>query len=300
MVEKCEGPPALIEVAVKPLSEAEQEKLHAALAEMAAEDPSFGFCTDREAGQTVVQGVSELQLDHKIDLLKLVYGVHPNFGAPQVAYRETIGQLCQIDYTHKKRTGGTGQFARVRIQFIPGEPESGFVFESRIVGGSVPEEFIPGVEKGLESARQSGLLAGFPVTDFTAILVDGAFHDVDSSELTFEIAARAAFNELRNKGAPRLLEPIMKVELLTPDEYQGDVIADLNSRRGYNLGTGRQGDFNVVTALVPLANMFGYVGVVHHLFDGRVEFTMQYDHYERAPSSDPEPPEFPPAVGMRA
>ena len=283
ILEKMNFPAPVIEIAIEPKSKADQEKLGVALGKMVAEDPSFTVHTDQESGQTIMKGMGELHLDIKVDILKRTYKVEANIGAPQVAYRESLGKAVQIDYTHKKQTGGTGQFARVIINFAPGEPGSGFVFESKIVGGSVPKEFIPGVEKGLESVKDNGLLAGFPLIDFTATLVDGGFHDVDSSVLAFEIAARAAFKELREKGAPKLLEPIMKVEVLTPDEYLGDVIGDLNSRRGQIQGTDQRGNAQVVTAFVPLANMFGYIGNLRGMSQGRAQFTMQYDHYEAVP-----------------
>jgi len=276
-------PAPVIEIAIEPKSKADQEKLGVALGKMVAEDPSFTVHTDQESGQTIMKGMGELHLDIKVDILKRTYKVEANIGAPQVAYRESLGRACEIDYTHKKQTGGTGQFARIKLQFAPGEPGSGFKFESKVVGGSVPKEFIPGVEKGLESSKENGLLAGFPLIDFTATLVDGAYHDVDSSVLAFEIAARAAFKELREKGAPKLLEPIMKVEVLTPDEYLGDVIGDLNSRRGQIQGTDQRGNAQVVTAFVPLANMFGYIGNLRGMSQGRAQFTMQYDHYEAVP-----------------
>jgi elongation factor G len=283
ILEKMNFPAPVIEIAIEPKSKADQEKLGVALGKMVAEDPSFTVHTDQESGQTIMKGMGELHLDIKVDILKRTYKVEANIGAPQVAYRESLGRAVEIDYTHKKQTGGTGQFARVKIQFAPGEPGSGFKFESKIVGGAVPKEFVPGVEKGLESVKDNGLLAGFPLIDFTATLVDGAFHDVDSSVLAFEIAARAAFKELREKGAPKLLEPIMKVEVLTPDEYLGDVIGDLNSRRGQIQGTDQRGNAQVVTAFVPLANMFGYIGNLRGMSQGRAQFTMQYDHYEPVP-----------------
>ncbi|HZV91874.1 MAG TPA: elongation factor G, partial [Caldimonas sp.] len=283
ILEKMNFPAPVIEIAIEPKSKADQEKLGVALAKMVAEDPSFTVQTDQESGQTIMKGMGELHLDIKVDILKRTYKVEANIGAPQVAYRESLGRRTEIDYTHKKQTGGTGQFARVKLVFEPGEPGSGFVFESKIVGGSVPKEFIPGVEKGLESAKENGLLAGFPLIDFKATLIDGAFHDVDSSVLAFEIASRAAFKELREKGAPKLLEPIMKVEVLTPDEYLGDVIGDLNSRRGQIQGTDQRGNAQVVTAFVPLANMFGYIGNLRGMSQGRAQFTMQYDHYEAVP-----------------
>jgi len=283
ILEKMNFPEPVIEIAIEPKSKADQEKLGVALAKMVAEDPSFTVHTDQESGQTIMKGMGELHLDIKVDILKRTYKVEANIGAPQVAYRESLGKTTEIDYTHKKQTGGTGQFARVKIKFEPGEPGSGFVFENTVVGGSVPKEFIPGVQKGIESAKDNGLLAGFPVIDFKATLHDGGFHDVDSSVLAFEIASRAAFRELREKGAPKLLEPIMKVEVLTPDEYMGDVIGDLNSRRGQIQGTETRGNAQVVTAFVPLANMFGYINTLRSFSQGRAQFTMQYDHYDPVP-----------------
>ena len=283
ILEKMNFPDPVIEIAIEPKSKADQEKLGVALGKMVAEDPSFTVHTDQESGQTIMKGMGELHLDIKVDILKRTYKVEANIGAPQVAYRESLGKVADIDYTHKKQTGGTGQFARVKIKFEPGEPGSGFVFESTVVGGSVPKEYIPGVEKGLMSAKENGLLAGFPLIDFKASLYDGGYHDVDSSVLAFEIAARAAFKELREKGAPKLLEPIMKVEVLTPDEYMGDVIGDLNSRRGQIQGTETRGNAQVVTAFVPLANMFGYINNLRSFSQGRAQFTMQYDHYDPVP-----------------
>jgi elongation factor G len=284
ILEKMDFPAPVIEISIEPKTKADQEKLGVALGKMVAEDPSFTVFTDQESGQTIMKGMGELHLDIKVDILRRTYKVDANIGAPQVAYRESLGKKVDIDYTHKKQTGGTGQFARVMITFEPGEQGSGFVFESKIVGGSIPKEFIPGVEKGLESIKESGLLAGFPLIDFKATLTDGKFHDVDSSVLAFEIAARAAFRELREKGAPKLLEPIMKVEVLSPDEYLGDVIGDLNSRRGQIQGTEQRGNAQVVTAFVPLANMFGYIGNLRGMSQGRAQFTMQYDHYEDVPN----------------
>ena len=283
ILEKMDFPAPVIEIAIEPKSKADQEKLGVALAKMVAEDPSFTVQTDQESGQTIMKGMGELHLDIKVDILRRTYKVDANIGAPQVAYRESLGKRADIDYTHKKQTGGTGQFARVMITFEPGEPGSGFVFESKIVGGAIPKDFIPGVEKGLESVKDNGLLAGFPLIDFKATLTDGKYHDVDSSVLAFEIASRAAFRELREKGAPKLLEPIMKVEVLSPDEYLGDVIGDLNSRRGMIQGTDQRGNAQVVTAFVPLANMFGYVSNLRGMSQGRAQFTMQYDHYEPVP-----------------
>jgi elongation factor G len=283
ILEKMTFPEPVIEIAIEPKSKADQEKLGVALGKMVAEDPSFTVFTDQESGQTIMKGMGELHLDIKVDILKRTYKVEATIGAPQVAYRESLGRAVEIDYTHKKQTGGTGQFARVKLQFAPGAPGTGFIFESKIVGGAVPKEFIPGVQKGLESVKDNGLLAGFPLIDFSATLVDGAYHDVDSSVLAFEIAARAAFKELREKGAPKLLEPIMKVEVLTPDEYLGDVIGDLNSRRGQIQGTDQRGNAQVITAFVPLANMFGYIGNLRGMSQGRAQFTMQYDHYDPVP-----------------
>jgi elongation factor G len=283
ILERMEFPAPVIEIAVEPKSKADQEKLGVALAKLASEDPSFTVSTDHESGQTILKGMGELHLDIKIDILKRTYKVEANIGAPQVAYRESLSRKAEIDYTHKKQTGGTGQFARVKLVFEPGEPGSGFVFESAIVGGAVPKEYIPGVQKGLESAKDNGLLAGFPLIDFKATLIDGAFHDVDSSVLAFEIASRAAFKELREKGGPKLLEPIMAVEVVTPEEYLGSVIGDLNGRRGMIQGQDMRGNATVVNAFVPLANMFGYVNTLRGMSQGRAQFTMQYDHYDPVP-----------------
>ena len=283
ILEKMNFPEPVIEIAIEPKSKADQEKLGVALAKMVAEDPSFTVHTDQESGQTRLKGMGELHLDIKVDILRRTYKVEANIGPPQVAYRESLGKVTDIDYTHKKQTGGTGQFARVKIKFEPGAPGSGFIFESTVVGGSVPKEFVTGVQKGIESAKDNGLLAGFPVIDFKATLYDGGYHDVDSSVLAFEIASRAAFRELRDRGAPKLLEPIMKVEVLTPDEYMGDVIGDLNSRRGQIQGTETRGNAQVVTAFVPLANMFGYINTLRSFSQGRASFTMQYDHYDPVP-----------------
>ena len=283
ILERMEFPAPVIEIAVEPKTKADQEKLGVALAKLAAEDPSFTVSTDHESGQTILKGMGELHLDIKIDILKRTYKVEATIGAPQVAYRESLGRRAEIDYTHKKQTGGTGQFARIKLVFEPGEPGSGFVFESTLTGGSVPKEYIPGVQKGLESSKENGLLAGFPLIDFKATLTDGAYHDVDSSVLAFEIAARAAFKELREKGAPKLLEPIMAVEVVTPEDYLGSVIGDLNGRRGMIQGQDTRGNAIVVNAFVPLANMFGYVNTLRGMSQGRAAFTMQYDHYDPVP-----------------
>ncbi len=283
ILEKMEFPAPVIEIAVEPKTKADQEKLGVALAKLASEDPSFTVSTDHESGQTILKGMGELHLDIKIDILKRTYKVEATIGAPQVAYRESISRKAEIDYTHKKQTGGTGQFARGKLVCEPGEPGSDFVFESAIVGGAVPKEYIPGVEKGLKSAKDNGLLAGFPVIDVKATLVAGAFHDVDSSVLAFEIASRAAFRELKEKGGPKLLEPIMAVEVVTPEEYLGSIIGDLNGRRGMIQGQDMRGNAVVVNAFVPLANMFGYVNTLRGMSQGRAQFTMQYDHYESVP-----------------
>jgi elongation factor G len=283
ILEKMEFPAPVIEISVEPKTKADQEKLGVALAKLASEDPSFTVSTDHESGQTILKGMGELHLDIKIDILRRTYKVDATIGQPQVAYRESLGRKVDIDYTHKKQTGGTGQFARVMITFEPGEPGSGFVFENSIVGGAVPKEYIPGVEKGLNSIKDGGLLAGFPLIDFKATLTDGKFHDVDSSVLAFEIAARAAFRELKDKGQPKLLEPIMAVEVVTPEDYLGSVIGDLNGRRGMIQGQDMRGNATVVNAFVPLANMFGYVNTLRGMSQGRAAFTMQYDHYEPVP-----------------
>ena len=283
ILEKMEFPEPVIEIAIEPKSKADQEKLGVALAKLVAEDPSFRVHTDQESGQTILKGMGELHLDIKVDILKRTYKVEANIGAPQVAYREKITRSVTKDYTHKKQTGGTGQFARVKIVCEPLPPGSGFVFESKVVGGNVPKEYIPGVEKGLESVLGSGVLAGFPVVDLKVTLIDGAYHEVDSSALAFEIAARAALREALREGGPVLLEPIMKVEVVTPEDYTGSVIGDLNSRRGQIQGQDMRGNANVVTAMVPLNNMFGYVSNLRSMSQGRATFTMQFDHYAEVP-----------------
>jgi elongation factor G len=285
ILEKMEFPDPVIEIAIEPKSKADQEKLGTALAKLVAEDPSFRVSTDQESGQTIIKGMGELHLDIKVDILKRTYKVEANIGAPQVAYREKITRAVRVDYTHKKQTGGSGQFARVKITAAPGEPTSGFTFENEIVGGVVPKEYIPGVEKGLESVLGSGVLAGFPVVDLKVELIDGAYHDVDSSALAFEIAARAALREALQKGGSVLLEPIMKVEVVTPEDYTGSVIGDLNSRRGQIQGQDMRGNANVITAMVPLANMFSYVNNLRSMSQGRATFTMQFDHYEQVPQN---------------
>jgi elongation factor G len=285
VLEKMEFPQPVIEIAIEPKSKADQEKLGVALAKLAAEDPSFRVSTDQESGQTILKGMGELHLDIKVDILKRTYKVDANIGAPQVAYRERISRPATVDYTHKKQTGGSGQFARVKIEVEPNEAGAGFAFENKVVGGSVPKEFIPGVEKGLESVLGSGVLAGFPVVDLKVALVDGASHDVDSSALAFEIASRAALREALQKGHSVLLEPIMKVEVVTPEDYTGSVIGDLNSRRGQVQGQDMRGNANIINAMVPLANMFGYINTLRSMTQGRANYTMQFDHYEQVPNN---------------
>jgi elongation factor G len=283
ILEKMEFPDPVIEIAIEPKSKADQEKLGVALAKLAAEDPSFRVSTDQESGQTILKGMGELHLDIKVDILKRTYKVEANIGAPQVAYREKISRQVTKDYVHKKQTGGSGQFARIKIVCEPLPPGSGFMFENKVIGGNVPKEFIPGVEKGLESVLGSGVLAGFPVVDLKVTLIDGAYHDVDSSALAFEIASRAALKEALREASPILLEPIMKVEVVTPEDYTGSVIGDLNSRRGQIQGQDMRGNANVVNAMVPLANMFGYVNNLRSMSQGRATFTMQFDHYADVP-----------------
>lgn len=285
ILERMEFPEPVITIAIEPKSKADQEKLGLALSKLANEDPSFRVSTDQESGQTILKGMGELHLDIKVDILKRTYKVDANIGAPQVAYRETLTKKAEIDYTHKKQTGGTGQFARVKLVIEPNETGKGFEFESKVVGGSVPKEYIPGVEKGLNSVIGSGVLAGFPVVDVKVTLIDGAFHEVDSSALAFEIASRAALREGLQKGGSVLLEPIMKVEVVTPEDYTGSVIGDLNSRRGQIQGQDMRGNAVVINAMVPLANMFGYVNQLRSFSQGRANYTMQFDHYEQVPSA---------------
>jgi elongation factor G len=285
ILEKMEFPEPVIEIAIEPKSKADQEKLGVALAKLAAEDPSFRVSTDQESGQTILKGMGELHLDIKVDILRRTYKVDASIGAPQVAYREKLTKKVEINYVHKKQTGGTGQFAKVIIVFEPAEPGAGSSFESKVVGGSVPKEYIPGVEKGINSVMGSGVLAGFPVVDVKATLIDGAYHDVDSSALAFEIAARAAFREGLQKGGAVLLEPIMKVEVVTPEEHTGYVMGDLLSRRGQVQGQDMRANAVVINAMVPLANMFGYVNQLRSGTQGRANFTMQFDHYEQVPAN---------------
>jgi len=285
VLERMTFPEPVISIAVEPKSKADQEKMGIALSRLAAEDPSLRVNSDQESGQTILRGMGELHLDIIIDRMKREFKVEANIGAPQVAYRETITKTGEIDYTHKKQSGGTGQFARVILRFEPGEPGSGFIFESDITGGSVPKEFIPGVEKGLVGQKETGIVAGFPCIDFKAVLFDGAYHDVDSSALAFEIAARAAFREGILKCKPVLLEPVMKVEVVTPEDYMGDVIGDLNSRRGQIDGMDSRGNARVITGMVPLANMFGYINTLRSMSQGRAQYSMEFHHYAQVPQA---------------
>ena len=283
ILEKMEFPDPVIEMAIEPKTKADQEKMGVALAKLSTEDPSFYVSTDEESGQTIIKGMGELHLDIKVDILRRQHKIEVNVGAPQVAYRETITKSTDIDYTHKKQTGGTGQFARVKFTVEPGEENSGLVFESKVVGGNVPKEYLPGVEKGLKSVMTSGNIIGFPMVDVKVTLTDGAYHDVDSSAIAFEIAARAALREAITKAGPVLLEPIMKVEVVSPEDYLGSVIGDLNSRRGQIAGTSARGNAQIVNAMVPLANMFGYVNNLRSMSQGRAAYTMSFDHYSEVP-----------------
>ena len=283
ILEKIEFPDPVIEIAIEAKTKGDQERMGAALVKLAQEDPSFKVTTDQETSQTVIKGMGELHLEIKIDILRRDHKLDVNVGAPQVAYRETITKTNTYDYTHKKQSGGAGQFARIKLIFEPSESGAGFVFENKIVGGSVPREYIPSVEKGLKSALENGVVAGFPTIDFKVTLIDGAYHDVDSSALAFEIAARAAFREGLKTCGPKLLEPIMKVEAVTPEDYMGDVIGDLNSRRGQVTGMDQRANARVIDAMVPLANMFGYVNTLRSMSQGRAQFSMVFDHYEQVP-----------------
>jgi len=285
VLERMEFPNPVIEVAVEPKTKADQEKMGMALNRLAQEDPSFRVSTDPESGQTIIKGMGELHLEIIVDRMKREFKVEANVGAPQVAYRETITRRQEVDYTHKKQTGGSGQFARVKIVLEPQEQGAGFVFESKIIGGSVPKEYIPGVEKGVRSVLDNGVIAGFPMLDLKVSLIDGAYHEVDSSALAFEIASRAAFREGAQKAGPKLLEPIMKVEVVSPEDYVGGVIGDLTSRRGQILGQEMRGNATVINAMVPLANMFGYVNTLRSMSQGRAQFTMQFDHYSQVPQN---------------
>jgi len=285
VLETMTFPDPVIEIAVEPKTKADQEKMGIALARLAAEDPSFRVETDFESGQTIMKGMGELHLDILVDRMKREFKVEANIGAPQVAYRETIGHEVEHSYTHKKQSGGSGKFAEVKLVITPTQPGEGYSFESKIVGGAVPKEYVPGVEKGIKSVMDSGPLAGFPVIDFKVALIDGKFHDVDSSVLAFEIASRMCMREGLRKAGAKLLEPIMKVEVVTPEEYTGGVIGDLTSRRGMVQGQDSRGNANVITSFVPLANMFGYINTLRSMSSGRAQFTMQFDHYEAVPQN---------------
>ena len=280
VLETMTFPDPVIEIAIEPKTKADQEKMSQGLQRLAAEDPSFRVETDQESGQTIMKGMGELHLDILVDRLKREFKVEANIGAPQVAYRETISHQIEHTYTHKKQTGGSGQFAEVKLTIAPTQPGEGYSFESKIIGGTVPKEYIPGVEKGIQSVMDSGPLAGFPVIDFKVALIDGKYHDVDSSVLAFEIAARMCMREGLKKAGAKLLEPIMKVEVVTPEEYTGSVIGDLTSRRGQVQGQDSRGNANVISAFVPLANMFGYINNLRSMSSGRAQFTMIFDHYE--------------------
>jgi elongation factor G len=285
VLERMEFPEPVIEIAVEPKSKGDQEKMGNALQRLAAEDPSFRVSVDHESGQTIIKGMGELHLEIIVDRMKREFKVDANIGAPQVAYRETFTKTTEINYTHKKQTGGSGQFAKLTLVFEPGERGSGYEFVSEIVGGAVPKEYIPGVTKGLDMAKDNGVIAGFPVVDFKVRLTDGAYHDVDSSALAFEIAARAAFREGMAKGGAQLLEPVMNVEVVTPEDYMGDIIGDLNSRRGQVNAMENRGNAKVISALVPLANMFGYINNLRSMSQGRAQYTMQFDHYAPVPAN---------------
>jgi elongation factor G len=285
VLERMEFPDPVIEIAVEPKTKGDQEKMGQALARLATEDPSFRVAVDHESGQTIIKGMGELHLEIIVDRMKREFKVEANIGAPQVAYRETISRKADVDYTHKKQTGGSGQYARVKMHFEPLAPGSGFEFENDVVGGTVPKEYVPGVEKGVRGSLENGVLAGFPVIDLKVVLTDGAYHEVDSSALAFEIAARAAMKEGLAKAAPKLLEPVMRVEVVTPREYMGDVIGDLNSRRGRITGQDQRGNAEVINAMVPLANMFGYVNNLRSMSQGRAQYTMHFDHYEQVPQA---------------
>ena len=283
VLENMVFPDPVIDLAVEPKTKADVEKMGLALSRLAMEDPSFKVHSDPDSGQTIISGMGELHLEIIVDRLKREFKVECNVGEPQVAYRETITAPCDIEYTHKKQSGGAGQFARVKIKFEPIEGYTGFEFENTVVGGNVPKEYIPGVEKGLRSAMDAGVIAGYPVTGVKCNLYDGAYHEVDSNVMCFEIAARAAFREGMRQANPKLLEPIMRVEVVTPEEYMGDIIGDLNSRRGLVNGMDQRANARVIDAQVPLANMFGYVNTLRSLSQGRAQFTMVFDHYAEVP-----------------
>ncbi|MBK8631287.1 MAG: elongation factor G [Sphingomonadales bacterium] len=285
ILERMEFPDPVIEVAVEPKTKADQEKMGLALNRLAREDPSFRVTSDHESGQTIIKGMGELHLEILVDRMKREFKVEANVGAPQVAYREYLAKKVDIDYTHKKQSGGSGQFGRVKFTVEPGERGSGIIFHDEIKGGNIPKEYIPSVEKGMRETAESGSLIGFPIIDFEIRLYDGAYHDVDSSALAFEICARAAMREAAQKAGIKLLEPIMKVEVVTPEDFMGDVIGDMNSRRGQIQGTDTRGNAQVVEAMVPLANMFGYVNQLRSFTQGRAQYTMQFSHYDEVPAN---------------
>ena len=285
VLERMEFPEPVIELSVEPKTKADQEKMGVALNRLSAEDPSFRVSTDHESGQTIIKGMGELHLDILVDRMKREFKVEANVGAPQVAYRESLGREVEVDYTHKKQSGGSGQFGRVKVVVTPGERGQGIIFEDQIKGGNIPREYIPAIEKGFREQAASGHLVGFPIIDFSIKLVDGAYHDVDSSAIAFEIAGRGAMREVASKAGIKLLEPIMKVEVVTPEDYLGDVIGDLNSRRGQIQGTDSRGNAQVVEAFVPLANMFGYVNELRSFTQGRAQYSMQFTHYDEVPAN---------------
>jgi len=284
VLERIEFPNPVIEIAVEPKTQSDQEKMSTALHRLAAEDPSFRVSSDPESGQMIIKGMGELHLEIIVDRMLREFKVDANIGPPQVAYRETISREAVVDYTHKKQTGGAGQFARLKIKIEPLPSGSGYVFEDKVRGGNIPKDYIPGVKKGLEGAMSAGIMSGFPVTDMKVTLVDGAHHDVDSSVMAFEIASRAAFREAAAMAKPQLLEPMMRVEVVTPDKYLGDIIGDLNSRRGNVGGMEQRGNTRVINALVPLAAMFGYVNTLRSMSQGRAQFTMHFDQYKVVPN----------------
>jgi len=285
LLEPMEFPEPVIEIAVEPKTKADQEKMGEALGRLAAEDPSFRVTSDEESGQTIIKGMGELHLDIIVDRMKREFKVEANVGAPQVAYRETLENASEVEYTHKKQSGGAGQFAKVKLLVEPQEPGAGRSVESKIKGGAIPKEFIPGVEKGIETVSDNGILAGFPMIDYKVTIIDGLHHDVDSSVLAFELASRACFKEACTKGTLKLLEPVMRVEVVTPEDYMGDVIGDLNSRRGQISTQEQRGNATVITAMVPLANMFGYINNLRSMSQGRAQYSMFFDHYSKVPQN---------------
>ena len=285
ILERMEFPEPVIELSVEPKTKADQEKMGIALNRLAAEDPSFRVSTDHESGQTIIKGMGELHLEILVDRMKREFKVEANVGAPQVAYREYLKKAVDVDYTHKKQSGGTGQFGRVKVKLTPGERGAGIVFKDEVKGGNIPKEYIPAIEKGFRETAATGSLVGFPIIDFDIVLYDGAYHDVDSSALAFEITARGAMREAAQKAGITLLEPVMKVEVVTPEDYLGDVIGDMNSRRGQIQGTDRRGNAQAVTAMVPLANMFGYVNSLRSFTQGRASYSMQFSHYDEVPQN---------------